>query len=178
MFDRLVYLNRVIALHILFISICFSIPSPGFSTDSYPVPKLAEAKVTWIHNDPIPEGYRIYCRTKGQSYDFTKPCWSGLTNTGTVYNLEWGNTHYFVVKAYAGGMYSENSAEVSLTTPPVAPTTPSISYDAPIDLTDNTTDDVNQSVSDDAPSDPTDSRTDDLNQSAPLKAVKRLHVGR
>lgn len=85
----------------------------GFSADTYGVPQTAEVSLAWDPNDPAPDGYRIYQRADGQSYDYNQPCWTGPGTTGTVYNLEWDTTYYFVVRAYAGSLESADSQEVS-----------------------------------------------------------------
>ena len=85
----------------------------SFSADTYTVPQTAEVTLAWDANDPAPDGYRIYQRTEGQSYDYSQPSWTGSGITGTVYNLDWDTTYSFVVRAYAGEHESADSAEVS-----------------------------------------------------------------
>jgi hypothetical protein len=132
MLNRFVKLNHVIALLIL--AVCSLTQNLAFCAESYPVPQLAEAKVIWDHNDPLPEGYRIYCRTEGKSYNYSQPCWTGTENSGQVYNLDWETKHYFVVKAFDGDLESDDSVEVSYATPPAVSTAPPISADAPLDV--------------------------------------------
>lgn len=84
----------------------------SFSTDSYTVPQTTQATLAWDPNDPTPDGYRIYQRTEGQAYDYTAPVWTGSGTTGTVYNLEYDTTYYFVVRAYVGELESDDSNEV------------------------------------------------------------------
>lgn len=40
--------------------------------------------VKWDHNDPMPEGYRIFQRTEGQSYDYSQPVWEGPQDTAVL----------------------------------------------------------------------------------------------
>jgi hypothetical protein len=95
----------------------------GFSADTYTVPQTAEVTLAWDPNDPTPEGYRIFQRTEGQVYDYSQSCWTGSDTQGTVYNLEWDTTYYFVVRAYEGDLESADSEEVSYHTPVAEPTT-------------------------------------------------------
>jgi hypothetical protein len=46
------------------------------------------------------DGYRIFCREDGQSYDYEKPTWEGSETTCTIYNLNDNTTYYFVAKAF------------------------------------------------------------------------------
>jgi hypothetical protein len=72
----------------------------------------AQAKLAWGSVTPSPDGYRIYKRIKGQSYDFSKPSWTGTTTSCTVSNLSDNTTYYFVARAYIGSNVSSNSNEV------------------------------------------------------------------
>lgn len=89
----------------------------GFSQDTYSVPQTAEVTLAWDANDPAPEGYRIYQRAEGDAYDYSQPVWTGSATTGTVYNLLYDTTYYFVVRAYEGTLESADSEEVTYSTP-------------------------------------------------------------
>ena len=84
-----------------------------FSDDTYTVPQTAQATMAWDPNDPTPDGYRIYQRIEGQAYNYNQPVWTGSATTGTVYNLDYDTTYYFVVRAYVGTLESADSGEVS-----------------------------------------------------------------
>ena len=94
----------------------------GFAEDTYAVPQTTEVTLTWDANDPTPEGYRIFHRAEGEDYDYSQPSWTGSDTEGTVYNLDWDTTYYFVARAYDGDLESVDSEEVSCHTP-VAETT-------------------------------------------------------
>jgi hypothetical protein len=55
----------------------------------------------WDHNDPLPDGYRVYMRTAAQpEYDYTNPIWDGQENqTGRV-QIPDNTVVFFVVRAY------------------------------------------------------------------------------
>ena len=71
-----------------------------------PVAGHANCQITlqWDANDPNPDGYSLYGREAGQSYDYDVPWWQGdYTFTQcTINQLEVGKTYYFVVRAYLG----------------------------------------------------------------------------
>ena len=97
-----------------------------FSKDTYTIPQTAEATLAWDPNDPAPDGYRIYQRTDGQAYDYSQPVWTGAGTTGTVYNLDYDTTYYFVVRAFASGEESADSNEVSFSASSPPPATHTI----------------------------------------------------
>lgn len=86
----------------------------------------------WDANDPAPEGYRIFMREEGQSYDYDNPVVCVGLETGdipssmtavTIAGLKQGVTYYFVVRAFEGDLESADSNEVSYT-PPIQLTNP------------------------------------------------------
>ena len=83
--------------------------SVSFCADTYTVPQTAEVMLAWDPNHPAPDGYRIYQRTEGQSYDYSQPSWTGADTSGTIYNLDWDTTYYFVVRAYDDALESADS---------------------------------------------------------------------
>jgi hypothetical protein len=74
---------------------------------------VSAAKVTlnWDANNPTPEGYRVYMRTEGQTYDYNTPAWSGTATTCTIDQLA-DNTYYFVARAFQDADESGDSNEV------------------------------------------------------------------
>ncbi|WP_319523619.1 PKD domain-containing protein [uncultured Desulfosarcina sp.] len=94
------------------------------------MPQTAEVTLAWDPNDPTPEGYRIFQRIEGESYDYSEPCWTGSDTQGTVYNLASDTTYYFVVRAYDGDLESADSEEVSYQTPVSETTTYTITATA------------------------------------------------
>jgi len=72
--------------------------------------------VTWDHNDPMPEGYMLFVREEGQSYDYANPDWTGPENRTTV-ELTEGTLYYFVVRAYEGVLQSPDSLEINYVVP-------------------------------------------------------------
>ena len=123
------WLNKI-ALFCLTFSVALFLSTLSVSAATYSVPQTAEAKISWDHNDPLPEGYRVYQRKSGQAYNYSSPVWSGANNSGVVYNLEYDTTYYFVVRAYEGTLESVDSDEVSFKAPTPAPATYSISATA------------------------------------------------
>ncbi len=82
----------------------------------------AQVTLAWDANDPAPQGYQVYQRIAGQSYNFSNPVWptDGTDHTETkctISNLTEGTTYYFVVRAYVGSDQSGNSNEMSYTVP-------------------------------------------------------------
>ena len=75
----------------------------------------------WDANDPTPEGYRVFAREAGGSYDYEHPIWENSLTTCTLTGLTEGVTYYFVVRAYEDDLESVDSEEVSYT-PPLADT--------------------------------------------------------
>jgi hypothetical protein len=114
----------------LSLGIIFLATSVGFSADTYSIPQTAEVTLAWDPNDPAPDGYRIYQRSEGNSYNYSEPSWTGPGTTGTVYNLDWDTTYYFVVRAFDGELESSDSEEVYFETPPPKPVTYSITASA------------------------------------------------
>ena len=75
-----------------------------------------------------PDGYRVFSRLEGQSYDYGEPVWEGSATTCTLFDLQDTTTH-FVVRAYNSHGESDDSNEVtyepsnSPSPSPLSPTT-------------------------------------------------------
>ncbi|MBW2669244.1 MAG: hypothetical protein JRD87_05050, partial [Deltaproteobacteria bacterium] len=64
--------------------------------------------------EPDLEGYKVFVREEGQSYDYADSSWEGIDTTATIYNLDETKTYYFVARAFdIEGFESGNSNEVS-----------------------------------------------------------------
>lgn len=79
-------------------------------------------KLQWDASNPAPEGYEVYERIKGESYNYNDPVYRG-TDTYCLKEIDENKakepldesdaTHYFVVRAFIGNQFSTNSNEVS-----------------------------------------------------------------
>jgi hypothetical protein len=75
----------------------------------------ASVMLCWDPNNPAPEGYRVFIRLEGDAYDYTQPAWQGAENNVVLGGPLFGQTHYYVVRAYDGNLESVDSNEVSYT---------------------------------------------------------------
>lgn len=96
----------------------------------------AQTTLTWDANATAVQGYRIYQRTAGQSYDYNRPVWptdgaNHTETTCTISNLTDGVTYYFVARAYLGDEQSGDSNEVSYHAGQTAPTPPGVNNQPP-----------------------------------------------
>jgi hypothetical protein len=109
------YLNRLYKFVLLYLALSLVLLGSNFnaSAATYSAPQTTGVSLTWDHNDPKPEGYRVYQRQSGQNYDYGNPVWDGADNQAQVYNLAYDTTYYFVVRAYDGNLTSVDSEEVS-----------------------------------------------------------------
>jgi hypothetical protein len=77
-----------------------------------------QVTLQWDPNDPAPDGYNVYQRVDGGSYDYGSPVndspLSGTTYTVSTVWLD-GMTYHFVVRALAGSDESGDSNEVGFT---------------------------------------------------------------
>ena len=87
-----------------------------FTTSLY----AAQVTLQWDANDPAPQGYRVFRRVAGGTYNYSSPAWTGAGTTCTISSLLEGTTYYFVVRAYVGSDQSADSNEVRFT-PSVTP---------------------------------------------------------
>lgn len=96
------------------------------------ISSAAQVSLIWQPNDTSANGYRVYQRQEGESYNYDTPVWSSegnasYENTCTIDGLADERTYYFVVRACDGEVESKNSNEVefnsnstNLNTKPVA----------------------------------------------------------
>lgn len=92
--------------------ICTTVTAPAFGAD---------VTLRWDPNDPVPEGYRVFAREDGQSYNYDHPLWENSQTTCTLTGLVDGVSYHFVVRAFDGQLESADSAEVAFTPPVVVP---------------------------------------------------------
>jgi hypothetical protein len=86
-----------------------------------------DVTLAWDENGgEAPDGYRVYHREEGESYDYDYPAWEGNDTTCTIYGLNDTVIHCFVARAFeASGYETGDSNEVTITldggvNPPVA----------------------------------------------------------
>ena len=77
----------------------------------------ANVTLKWDANDPEPEGYRVFVREDGASYNYSAPLWEDNLTECTLIGLTDGTTYHFVVRAYDGALESADSEEVYYTPP-------------------------------------------------------------
>ncbi len=81
----------------------------------------AEVTLAWNSNsDPNLDGYKIFFRQAGDSYNYNHPDWAGnhTETTCTIYGLDDNSTYYFVARAVdVEGNESADSDEVCYETP-------------------------------------------------------------
>ena len=94
----------------------------------------ANITLQWDPNDPAPEGYRVFARQAGQSYNYNNPIWESNQTTCTLIGLVEGTTYHFVVRAFDGSLESADSREVSHTPSAAATNQPPV-VDAGTDQT-------------------------------------------
>lgn len=112
---------KVICLWILFLSV-FPI------TSAYAVTVGFE----WDPNSCPPQGYELYARLEGKSYDYSQPVYRGEESFCSIELEEDGIKRYFVVRAFVGTEFSDNSNEISYT-PQLEGNTPSNNFDQDVD---------------------------------------------
>jgi hypothetical protein len=82
-----------------------------------PAGLYADCQVTlaWDANHPTPDGYRLFKRASGDSYNYHNFTDAGLSTRHTVTGLSDDTTYHFVVRAYVGSKESGNSNETTYT---------------------------------------------------------------
>ncbi len=69
--------------------------------------------LTWDPNTPAPDGYRIYQRESGESYNYNIFTDAGPSTSSAMSGLLDDTTYHFVVRAYVGSQESGNSNEAT-----------------------------------------------------------------
>lgn len=99
------------------------------------VVSAAQITLQWDGGTPNPDGYNLYQRLSGHSFDYSNPVNSSAI-TGTTYTvtgLAEGETYYFVVRAFVGSDESGDSNEVDYTVPVSDPDTDGDGYNDSMD---------------------------------------------
>ena len=104
---------------VLFLCFCLPLTSHAF-----------QVTLAWDANDPAPDGYRLFQRTEGGTYNYNTPVWNGAGTSATVDQLAENTTYHFVVRAFMGDNESGNSNEVVYRYEPPAPVVHTISASA------------------------------------------------
>lgn len=81
----------------------------------------AQVTLQWDPNDSSPEGYKLFRRQTGESYNYNAPTWTGTQTSCTFDDLQDGVTYFFIVRAYEGDVQSADSNEVSYTSAALPP---------------------------------------------------------
>lgn len=81
-----------------------------------------QVTLSWDANNPTPDGYRVYQRVEGGTYDYSSPAWptdgqNHTETTCTITGLTEGTIYYFVVRAFTGADESGDSNETAHTVP-------------------------------------------------------------
>ena len=83
--------------------------------------RAAEVTLTWDHNEPLPDGYRLFMRIDGSEYNYATPVWQGTDNTCSIDGLQPATKYFFVVRAFVKEDESGDSNEVDYKPPVSAP---------------------------------------------------------
>ncbi len=92
--------------------------------------QAAQVTLAWDANTPAPEGYRIFLRSDGSTYNYASPAWSGSATSCTINGLTNGVQYYFVVRAFIGTDETGDSNEVAYLPAVVQPVTFTITASA------------------------------------------------
>lgn len=89
------------------------------------MPALSQAETTamlaWDESDQSIDGYRLFQRIAGQSYNYSQWIYEGQATTHNAENLQDGVTYYFVVRSFSGDEQSPDSNEISYCHDPAPP---------------------------------------------------------
>ena len=113
-------LGDVYMIKQIFYSVRVSIAIGYYLLVAFPlIVSAAQVTLQWDANDPDPDGYNLYQRVDGGTYDYDHPV-NDISITGTTYtvgDLTQGVTYRFVVRAYVGNDESGDSNEVEFSAP-------------------------------------------------------------
>jgi hypothetical protein len=77
-----------------------------------PLAMAETVQYAWDHNDPLPEGYRVFIRYAGETYDYTAPDWEGAENISGEIEVDMGKRFFAVARAFDGEFESADSNEI------------------------------------------------------------------
>jgi len=90
----------------------------GFALLSPQLAGAVDITLGWNANSEADlDGYRIFYREDGESYDYNSPDWEGTDTTCTISNLDDNTEYHFVARAFdTSDNESADSQEISYTT--------------------------------------------------------------
>ena len=90
------------------------------------------------------DGYRLFYRHDGRSYNYSSPAWEGAGTICTI-DLDSEATYYLVIRAYNAYGESSDSNEISITigNPVITPNLDYIEIEGPPNVSENSTADYN-----------------------------------
>jgi hypothetical protein len=96
------------------------------------VSQAAQVTLAWDPNNPAPDGYRVFLRNEGETYNYASPAWplagdNPQSTTCTIGDLTEDTQYYFVVRAVTGDDISGDSNEVAYHTEAETPLSYSLS---------------------------------------------------
>lgn len=161
------FLSNITLLQSLAVIIAFSV-----SLLATTAAMAASVRLAWEPNTPEPDGYILFIRTEGDSYNYNAPIWAGADTECTISGLIPGTTYFLAIRVYFGSDLSSDSDEISYTPPYEEASTSAFSVGSTIDHTPIIECDSNHSLnhtfhSRDVSPDPTDSM-------APVSGIKVL----
>jgi chitinase len=139
-FSCMMYSMRLFCF-LLVLVICF-FPSVAFSYD---------ISLSWDESSDDVDGYKVFMRVQGQSYDYNAPVFQGDAGSCTITGLNLDVQYFFVARSYRdidnGSIDSENSNEISYSKSTPAPVVDT-SVDEPVQDPDPVVNPVTETVED------------------------------
>lgn len=108
-----VFIIGVIALFCLYAGTAPAQEAPAAGVQ---VAAWDRVRVSWDHNEPRPEGYRVYMAAPGENFDFTAPVCDTVENFCDITGLPADVDRAVIVRAYQGDYTSQNSDRIVFNT--------------------------------------------------------------